>query len=368
MSLIRLEDILPDRPASEAPKAKPAQDFKITYAKTLAEPLPPVQWLCHGYSLPRGCYSLVAGESYAGKSLWVTDLALAVAAGKHAMGLHRAGQGRVLWLDYDGQGERITRSRLQRMARARGYELSGLGDQFGYVWLPDIKLDSPNALEKFSKLFEGVALAVIDSWRGACPKTEEKDRGQCQRVGETIMKIIEKTGVTPMMIDHTTKPARDGMKSTRSAMHDIHGSTAKTEMAQWVAIFEAHEGKPVKVIHTKERAEARKMAPFWLQYEDVANENDRRWGLRVNHLDREQITSDIDPRGALKQKILIEVRRSRKPISSKTAMLELVGGRKQSVLVAIDELVNDKILIGGPEGDGPFYLPRERDVGSHDAA
>lgn len=353
MKIVDIEDLVKERAAGRPP-APPT--FEILYAPKLAEPLPPVEWLCHGYSLPRGCYSVVAGESYAGKSLWVTDLALAIAAGKAAMGLYGAQQGRVLWVDYDGQGERITRTRLQRMARARGYELAGLGDQFGYVWMPDTKLDSKGAQDKFSALLKDVAFVVVDSWRGACPDTDEKDRGQCQRVGDTVMKIIKRTGATMMLIDHTTKPSRDGQKSSRSAMHDIHGSTAKTEMAQWVAIFEAHEGKPVKVLHTKERAEARKMAPFWLQYEDIQRDGDMRWGLCVNHLDREQLPNSDDHVEAAKKKVLALANRVRRPLSSRNEICERIGGRKATVLVAISELIEERKLIPTTADDGPFSI------------
>lgn len=323
--------------------------FTVKYAHDLAAPLPPVEWLCDGYALPRACYALIAGESYSGKSLWITDLALAIAAGRDAVGLFRASQGKVLWLDYDGQGERITRTRLQRMARARGYELASLGENFGYVWLPDARLDDPNALDTFCRLFEGVSFAVIDSWRGAAPNTEEKDRGAVQKVGNTLMRVIEKTGVTPMIVDHTVKPAREG-KNDRSAMHDIHGSSAKAELAQWVVMFEKTKDKPVKVIHTKERMEARTMAPFGLRYEDIERDGDLRWGLRVVHLDREQM-EDEGPMGVLKAKVLEAVSRAPSPMKDIAEIYARVGGRKQAVYLVVHELLGSGRLVRLGEGD-----------------
>lgn len=274
--------------------AEQAEVFGFKYADDLAKPLAPVDWLCEGYSLARESYCVLAGESYGGKSLWAADLALAVASGKKAVSLFDAKQGAVRWFDYDGQGARITSDRLQRMAHARGFELGDLGRAFGYSWLPTLKLDAEGALDAFARALDGVAFAVIDSWRGACPNTEEKDRGAVQRVGETLMRIIEKSKATLMLLDHTIKPPRDSSTSDRSEMHDIHGSSAKVELAQWVAVFQKVKDRPVKVLHRKERLAARTMAPFGLRYDDIASEKDPRWGLRVVHLDEEQMTQAVD--------------------------------------------------------------------------
>lgn len=321
--------------------ARPTHSFRIQWAPALAQPLPPVEWLCEGYSIPRGSYCLVAGESYSGKSLWITDLALAIAAGRDAVGLYRAKRGRVLWLDYDGQGERITRTRLQRMAYAQGYELAELNDSFGYVWLPEARLDDPDAVEKFVPLLEGISFVVIDSWRGACPKTDEKDRGAVQRVGEAMLRIIERTGCTPMMVDHTTKPPRERQGGEqRSAMHEIHGSTAKSELAQWVVMFQKTEGRPVKVIHSKERAAARTMAPFWLRYDDIAREENPRWGLRVTHLEQEQMSETAGDYEAKKDAVIRAFKRRKKPMSAND-VCGMVTGRKATLLLAIKDLLDD---------------------------
>lgn len=277
---------LADRAKAELP---PTDGFTFKFAPDLAKPLPPVEWICEGYSIARESYCVLAGESYGGKSLWTADLALAIAAGKQAVGLYHTKQGPVRWFDYDGQGNRITSDRLQRMARARGYDLADLGTSFGYSWLPRVKLDGDGAYETFARALDGVTFAVIDSWRGACPNTEEKDRGAVQRVGEVLLRIIEKTKCTVMLLDHTIKPPRDSASSDRSEMHDIHGSSAKVELAQWVAVFEKKKDKPVRVLHRKERMEAKTMAPFGLRYEDIAHGDVPRWGLRVVHLDQEQI-------------------------------------------------------------------------------
>lgn len=338
---------------------RPAHSFKIQWAPALAQPLPPVEWLCEGYSIPRKAYCLVAGESYSGKSLWITDLALAIAAGKSAVGLHQAKQGRVLWLDYDGQGERITRTRLQRMARAYGYELSELGENFGYVWLPQARLDDPDAVDKFTALLDGVSFVVIDSWRGACPKTDEKDRAAVQRVGESMLRIIERTGCTPMMVDHTTKPPRERQGGEqRSAMHDIHGSTAKAELAEWVVMFQKAEGKPVKVIHSKERAAAKTMAPFWLRYEDVPQGADPRWGLSVAHLDQEQLNEPSGDFEEKKEAIIRAFKRRKRPMSAND-VCAMVPGRRATVLLALKDLLDEgrvhEIAISPGHGSSTTY-------------
>jgi len=124
----------------------------------LSEPLPAVDWLCPGLLLTAGAHTLVAGNAYSGKSLAWADVALAVAAGGDAWGTFKCKRGRVLTLDFDGQGQRISQERLQRLSRVRGVELRDLDKSIGYLRRPGFYLDDADACERLLRLLDGISL------------------------------------------------------------------------------------------------------------------------------------------------------------------------------------------------------------------
>src|SRR5512138_12346 len=67
----------------------------------LAEPLPPIPWLCEGLKLAPGPVTLVAGYGYSRKTMAMQSLALSVAAGKSVWGVYSARRGPVVHLDYE---------------------------------------------------------------------------------------------------------------------------------------------------------------------------------------------------------------------------------------------------------------------------
>jgi hypothetical protein len=334
----------------------------VVYGAALAVPLPPIDWLCTKLKLTTGSPTLVAGNAYSGKSLAMADLALAVATGGDAWGVFQCRRGRALMLDYDGQGRRISQERLQRLARARGVDLAIVNQAIGYARRPCFYLDDGQATDGLLALLDGYALCVVDSWRGATPNTDEWRRGPVQVVGDGLELVSTKTGCVIVVIDHNVKPARDG-KSDRSAMHDVHGSTAKTEMAQSHFAFEGEQGGQLtRVKHVKERMTGQEIAPFALRFEDVEQDGDRRWGLRVTHVDRAEAgaaepaaTAKFD---ALKQAIVDLVRDYHgDELTSGNAICERVAvGSRQARLQAIRELVHAGRL-AQPDG-GVFRVVR----------
>ncbi len=334
----------------------PAAADSTLYGAELAEPLSPISWLCSGLRLTSGAPTVAAGNSFAGKSLAWTDVAVAVAMGADAFGSFRCRRGRSLMLDYDGQGQRISQDRLQRIVRSRGADLRDLGKAIGYARRPGFYLDDADAAERLLRLLDGVDLCVIDSWRGATPATDEWRRGPVQAVGERLEHVSTKTGCVIVIINHTVKPARDGA-SNRSSMHDVHGSSAKAEMAQALYAFEGEEGKQVtRVKHAKERVTGQTIAPFGLRFEDVERDGDPRWGLRVMHVDREEVVRNTS--GALDE-LKEQIRKlvlKQHDLRSKNAICERIkGGSKSSKLQAIVELLEEGLLTQPGGERTPFY-------------
>ena len=267
--------------------------IEIVSGAALAQPLPPISYLCDGLRLTHGSPTIWAGNSFAGKSLAGADLVVAVASGGDVFGSFRCRQGRALMLDYDGQGRRISQERFQRLARGRGVDLRELGDAIGYVRKPGFYLDDADALDRLCRLLDGATLCVIDSWRGCTPATDEWLRGPVQKIGDVLETVSTKTGCVVVVVDHHIKPAREG-NGKRSKMHDLHGSTAKAEMAQSHFAFEGEEGEQFsRIKHVKERVTGLTVSPFGLRFEDVEEHGDRRWGLRVTFVDRAEFEDPV---------------------------------------------------------------------------
>lgn len=317
----------------------------ILWGEDLAKPLPPVDWLCEGLKIAPGPHTLLAGSSFSGKSLVMAELAVSVATGTEVFGAHFCKKGRVLTLDYDGQGERISRERLQRITRARNVDLASLGKNIGYQRLPSFYLDSDNASDVLCKLVDGFALLVIDSWRGATPMTDEAARGPVQLIANTTETISRKTGCVVAIVDHHVKPSNDP-RMGRGAQHDVHGSSAKNEVCQAHFSFTGKEGEQeTQVRQVKERVTGKGIPPFALSFLDVERDGDPRWGLKVEYLDREQLAerSEKTSQDAVRRqcKAILDALRSNPGISNADALAVKCGVRTATVRSLVKMLVSD---------------------------
>ncbi|HSY24331.1 MAG TPA: AAA family ATPase [Polyangiaceae bacterium] len=321
---------------------------KPIYGAELAEPLPPIDWLCPGLRLTSGSHTIVAGNAYSGKSLAWADVQVAVATGGDAWGTYRCKRGRALMLDFDGQGQRISQERFQRIARARGVDLRELGDALGYLRRPGFYLDEPHAEDRLLRLLDGISLCVVDSWRGATPNTDEWKRGPVQLVADRLEAVSTKTGCVIIDIDHNVKPSRDG-NSMRSSMHDVHGSTAKSETAQSHFVFTGEEGESLThVAHKKERVQGHTLAPFAIRFDDVPRDRDPRWGLSVAHVDRAQLNGKTDEQAAreaanLREKVRVYIERN-PGVAGADNVVSGMGGRAGPIRAAVKQLVAESIV------------------------
>lgn len=346
----------PERAAIQAEAEPPPDPFGVVWAAALAAPLQPIEWLCEALALAKGTFALVAGSAFSGKSLMLADLALSVATGSRVFGTFSATQGRVLWLDFDGQGLRTSSERFQRLARARGVDLAELGQALGYAWMPSIKLDSHAAVEEFTRLLQGVSLCIIDSWRGAATGTDEASRAEVQRVGEAILRIVQATGCTIVLVDHTVKPPVDG-KNTRSKMHDVHGSTAKSELPPVIwSMSPGKEPLTATMTNTKNRVEGKTKDPISLRFADVGRGDERRWGLSVGHLDDEEMAREEEAAAARahsrQQVRVLEWLGAHAGVfrGTKQDFALSVGGKKDATYRAITALEQEQKLVRNTEG------------------
>lgn len=337
--------ILENHIAEQERKArKAAHDaWNLLGTKALAEKLPPVPWLCEAIGMAPGAVSLVAGYGYSRKTMALQSLALSVAAGKALWGVYSVRRGPVVHLDYE-QGRRLTQERYQRLARGMGFELGDIDDSLLRVaCMPRVYLETQEAIDSLMPVVEGAAFVVVDSLKAAFPHADENS-SDVRSYLDALNHVSERTGATIAVIHHARKPnAQQGGTAT----HAIRGSSALFDACQSVYVFEGEKDTPTTVHHQKDRIRGATCENFGLTSEDVVRGADRRWGLRVRHLEEQQIQARSvaeDRFEGLKASIVKVVRGAKRPLVSATAISERVDGRKQAVLAAVKELVSDGAL------------------------
>ncbi len=256
---------------------KPIEWPRITCPELL-QPLPPVPWLCEGIDLAPGPCTMLAGYGYSGKTAATQALALAVATGTRAWGRYDVRQGKVLHIDYE-QGRRLTVERYQRLAKALAAtngctkeQIQLIATSLSVAIMPPDVLDGPHSEVAFMRELEGHALAVIDSYRAACPHTEENDSSSRVPL-DMLARVSEATGCTIVVIHHGRKDPPGGGGSGKQSMR---GSSALFDAPQLVLQLTsdgAPAGRPgtnyAMCSSTKARITGRAIAPFRLRYDDI---------------------------------------------------------------------------------------------------
>jgi hypothetical protein len=260
-----------ERPATEHPRreAWPTIDVAGIFGR-----LEPIRYLVAGLDLCAGAPALLAGYGYSGKTLAAQAAALAIAAGLPVWGAFAARQGRVLHVDYE-QGQRLTRERYQRLALGLDVGPSDLGDRLTLVSMPSIYLDgADHMVERLA----GYDLAIIDSYRAACPRIDENDSTARQPL-DALTRASEATGCAVIVVHHARKPSRDAAGGTKMA---VRGSGAIYDACASVLVFEAERGQPVRVSHEKARVSGRTTEDFELVIDDVEVGGEPRAGVLVS--------------------------------------------------------------------------------------
>jgi hypothetical protein len=315
-------------------------------------PLPAVDYLCQPLDMAPGAPTLVAGYGFSGKTLAVQDLALAVATTTPAWGRFTVASGRVLHIDYE-QGAYLTRLRYQRLARARGIDPRDLEGKLAVAPLPPWYLDT-DAAEKLDRLVEGYDLVIVDSFRAACPHTDENS-SDARIPLDRLTRIAEQIGIAPIVIHHARKPSQNAQGGSRMA---IRGSGALYDACGSVLVFAAEKGEPIAVSHDKARISGRPHPDFRLWIEDVEIDGDATAGLRVTSMAAP--TTDAKPSASerydgLKRSVLELVKEAGTVHGGANALQARLGGRKGSITAALDELEAAGLVTRGGTYHKPTY-------------
>jgi hypothetical protein len=320
-----------------------ASGLNLLDAAAIFAPLPPVEWLCRDLDIAPGAPTLFAGGGFSGKTVAGQAFGLGVLAGTSLWGTFSLRQGRVLHLDYE-QGRHLTSLRYQRLARAMGIRPSELEGRLVVASLPGLYLDG-NGADELERATEGFDLVLWDSFRAACPSTDENS-SEARVPLDRLTRSSEKTGAVHLVIHHARKPTKDAPGGSRTS---IRGSGALYDACGSVLVFSAEKGQPVVVAHEKARISGATHDDFGLWITDVELDGDPRAGLRVAVLDApgQAEGGAADRFSELKRRVL-ELVRDEGPLAGGVNLVRArLGGRKDDVGAAVAELLREGAVVRG---------------------
>ena len=324
-------------------------------AKEIARCLPPLNYVVSALGIASGPPTCVGGYGDSKKTMAMMDLLLSVASGKPFLGVHRVARGKAIHLDFE-QGERITHTRYQRIARGKGVDLASLGDALTLATFPQLYLDDRSAESELVELVVGFDVCLIDSFRAAAPGVDE-NKSDARKPLDMLARVSERTGCAFIVLMHTRKPSANAGGEGEEAKHTLRGSGALFDACQSVFMFQSTKNGPTRVSHEKCRSRGKTGPDFGIDVEDVEIDGDRVAGLRVVHLAPEQLdgpraTSKPTDAHAVRVRAFLESRGGTYLGSKETLRMDMgcaseVSRMGTSVLEARGELTVERKPGGG---------------------
>lgn len=321
----------------------------------LIAPEPDANLIVPALGLGPGPVSGFWGQGYGGKTITAMSAGVSVATGKPLFGVYSCRRG--VWAHFDHeQGRRHTKRRFVRLMVGMGLHPEEARGRARIAIYPRLNLTTKQAEDAYARLLDGVDFATIDALRGVTPGIDENS-SEVRDYIDILGRVSERTGTTIVLIHHAGKTPAQGRPRKEagrgsSAIYDAHSS---------VFVFSGEKGAPVLVTHEKDRELGYTLPDFGLRIEDVEVDDNPKAGLRVVHLEAEQMAGRSAKPGerfeSLKLSIVRLVRDSSKSLTSMTAICDRIdGGNKSQKLAAIRELVDEGKLTQ-PGGEGrPFRV------------
>jgi hypothetical protein len=164
-------------------------------------------------------------------------------------------------------------------------------DSLRLAVFPDVYLTYNDAEDVFVRAADGCVAVLVDSLRAATPGIDENS-SEARRFVDMLGRVSERTGATILLIHHARKPSGDGPRGARYA---LRGSSALYD--GWVRCSCSARKRGSRRV-----SRMRSAAPggsSWRtsasRFEDVQIGNDPRAGLRVVHLEPEQLAARAAP-------------------------------------------------------------------------
>lgn len=195
--------------------------------------LAPPAFVCKRLHLAPGRPTALVGYAGSGKTLLMADLAMAVAGpeGTLAWGsvpIERHGKVAIFDLEI---GAYLTRSRITRLAHARGLSPKAWAGRLLVTSFPALALLDPQVEDKLCAALAGYTLAVFDSLAKLLQGAEENSAAVSGPIG-LLAKVSERTGCTILLLQHEGKPG----ENPKEARFRGRGSSAIQDAlaSQWV--------------------------------------------------------------------------------------------------------------------------------------
>jgi hypothetical protein len=228
------------------------------------------------------------------------------------------------------------------------------------------RLDEEDFEARLVALCEGVKLVVVDSLRAFSGALDENSKDIGQRI-LMLGRVSSLTGTTFLVLHHTRKPMRDGQTDAKM---DISGSSSILGGAEWsLTMKNVGKGLPLEMEHVRSPL-GKPLARFGVRFVDVEHEGDPRWGLRVEHLEAEQMAEEaaegrerhidagIDKDAEVIRSFLIKNGGS---FAGAVGLIgKMVGMSKERAVVAVGRLMSlgDLDRSAGQKGSSVYRLTR----------
>lgn len=338
--------------------------WKLLSTAQIFAPLPPYPRLIEGLHLAPGRISLLNGYANAGKTIVAISIALAVATGERVWDVYKPARvGKVLHLNGEVSSY-LVRERYHRLARGTGVDVDALvaGGNLALSNYPTCRLDDDEFEAALALACSGYQLVIIDSLRAFSGALDEN----AKEIGVALFKLArvsEATGATILVLHHNRKTNDKDQGSVKEA---IAGSSSIFGGSECAYVMEQKvKGGPVVVYHERSPI-GRTLPDFGLLIEDVEHEGDRRWGMRVVHMEGEQM-EDLEKR-ARSARDALETEKASEAImeavrrhaghfrGSREQLRSAAGIGKSPFLRSLNSLVERRLLLE----EGTYHRPEWR--------
>lgn len=278
-----------DEALEQVRAATPAET--LLYGEDLDGDLPPVDYFVQELGLVAGggAPHMIAGYGFSGKTMAVQAMALAFASGTGLWGFWKVAQRNVVHVDME-QGRNLTQRRYKRLAKALGLDLKALGKAIAVSVMPRLSLTEAHRAE-WKALMVGRGLLIIDSFK-ASTAGQDENSSEARIPLDMLGSLSEETGCRALVIHHSRKTQEGVPSGTQS----VRGSSAIFDACDCVYVFSSAKGEPIKVECVKARTHGEQIEDSALRIEDVAEGENKKWGVRVQLMGVESVVEAQEAR------------------------------------------------------------------------
>ena len=334
-------DVVSIAPEPPKPIAPP---LKIWSPAEIWAPLPPPDYVVGGI-LVRSAVAMICATGSSLKTWALADLAIATATGTPWLGRFPCKLGPTLIVDWES-GDYELRRRLQRIAAGRG--LVGPVQGVEFITMPSLFFGSSDFPAHMVSLAKERSLIQFDSLAAGSAGADENDARFAH--GLNVLKAIAtETGCTFVVLHHSRKAqSGPGMVDAREMPR---GTGALFAAVDVVLQLTRASDDAFRVEQTKARG-GKAVDPFILRVDDVGEGASL---VRALDPEAEDAGRMSEPLEQAKARVL-RVLAAHHDLQSKNEVFRRAKGTKGTVLEAIDELVERKLI---QIVDGCFRLASE---------